>query len=40
LQDTAFPFFAAAILILVFGPGRYSLDGIFRRCRGTGNRSG
>ena len=31
LQDTAFPFFAAAILILFFGPGRYSIDGMFRR---------
>lgn len=35
LQDTAFPFFAAAILILFFGPGRYSLDGIIRRCRSS-----
>jgi putative oxidoreductase len=34
LNDTAFPFFATAVIVLLFGPGWYSLDGIIRRLRG------
>jgi len=30
LQDTAFPFFVTAVLILVFGPGWFSVDGVLR----------
>jgi putative oxidoreductase len=33
LKDTAFPFFAAAVLILIFGPGWLSIDGIVRCAR-------
>ncbi|MGA3068250.1 MAG: DoxX family protein [Tepidisphaeraceae bacterium] len=34
LNDTAFPFFATAVIILLFGPGWFSIDGIIRRLRG------
>lgn len=33
LGDTAFPFFVAAVLILVFGPGFLSVDGIIKFVR-------
>jgi putative oxidoreductase len=35
LQDTAFPFFVAAVLILVFGPGWFSVDGLVKFFRRT-----
>jgi putative oxidoreductase len=34
LKDTAFPFFAAAVIILIFGPGWLSIDGIIKAMRG------
>jgi putative oxidoreductase len=34
LKDTAFPFFAVAVLILIFGPGFLSIDGIIKWVRG------
>jgi putative oxidoreductase len=43
LNDTAFPFFATAILILLFGPGWYSIDGLIRcnrECRRTNTAGG
>jgi len=30
LKDTAFPFFAAAVVVLVFGPGWLSVDGVIK----------
>jgi putative oxidoreductase len=34
LKDTAFPFFATALIILIFGPGFLSIDGIIKAARG------
>jgi putative oxidoreductase len=34
LGDTAFPFLATAIIILLFGPGLFSIDGIIKMARG------
>jgi putative oxidoreductase len=31
--DTAFPYFATAIIVLIFGPGIYSVDGLLARWR-------
>jgi hypothetical protein len=31
--DTAFPFFATSVIILIFGPGWYSIDGLIRYAR-------
>jgi hypothetical protein len=36
LHDTAFPFLATALIILIFGPGWISVDGVVRRWRGGG----
>ncbi len=33
LGDTAFPFFATALIVLLFGPGRLSIDDVIRRRR-------
>jgi len=33
LNDTAFPFFATALIVLLFGPGWYSVDGLIRYAR-------
>jgi putative oxidoreductase len=33
LKDTAFPFFATALIILIFGPGWLSVDGIIKFVR-------
>src|SRR5580658_4942309 len=33
LNDTAFPFFATVVIVLLFGPGLFSVDGIW--CRVT-----
>jgi putative oxidoreductase len=30
LNDTAFPFLATALIVLLFGPGWYSIDGLIR----------
>jgi putative oxidoreductase len=32
-SDTAFPFFATAVIVLIFGPGWYSIDGLIRYLR-------
>jgi putative oxidoreductase len=34
LNDTAFPFLATAIIILIFGPGWLSVDGLIKLLRG------
>jgi putative oxidoreductase len=34
LTDTAFPFFVASVLVLFFGPGWFSIDGIIKYMRG------
>jgi putative oxidoreductase len=34
LSDTAFPFLATTIIILLFGPGLFSIDGIIKAVRG------
>jgi putative oxidoreductase len=31
LQDTAFPFFFVGLMVLIFGPGKLSLDYVLRR---------
>jgi putative oxidoreductase len=31
--DTAFPFFATGVIVLIFGPGWYSIDGLIRYMR-------
>jgi putative oxidoreductase len=37
LSDTAFPFLATSIIVLLFGPGWFSVDGALRRwCAGKG----
>jgi putative oxidoreductase len=33
LKDTAFPFFAAAVFVLVYGPGWFSVDGLIKLLR-------
>jgi putative oxidoreductase len=33
LKDSAFPFFATAAIVLIFGPGWYSIDGLIRYAR-------
>ncbi|MCE0496660.1 MAG: DoxX family protein [Methylacidiphilales bacterium] len=33
--DTAFPYLATAVVVLIFGPGAYSLDYLISRLRGT-----
>jgi len=34
LKDDAFPFLITALIVLFFGPGWFSIDGIIRRLRG------
>ncbi len=34
LNDTAFPFFATAVIVLLFGAGVFSIDGLICRLRG------
>jgi putative oxidoreductase len=38
LDDTAFPFFATAVIVLLFGPGIFSVDGIWAWTRKPGKK--